>query len=58
MLTLVPKNKVYNATDFMDDVIKQNKRLVHYPIHSYWLDIGQPNDFEKAQKDIAHINWD
>ncbi len=58
LLNLVPKNKVYNATDFMDDVIKNGKKLIHYPIRSYWLDIGKHEDFEKAQKDIAHINWD
>jgi NDP-sugar pyrophosphorylase family protein len=42
----------------MDDVIVSGKKLIHYPIRSYWLDIGQHKDFEKAQKDISHINWD
>jgi len=42
----------------MEDIIKKSKNLVHYPIRSYWLDIGKHNDFDKAQKDIAHINWD
>ena len=58
LLNLIPENKVYNATDFMEDVIAQNMKLVHYPIRGYWLDIGKHNDFEKAQKDIAHINWE
>lgn len=58
LLKLIPKNKVYNATDFMDDIIKNNFELLHYPIRGYWLDIGKHKDFEKAQKDISHINWD
>ena len=58
LLNLIPKNKVYNATDFMEAVIKNNLKLIHYPIRSYWLDIGNHKDFEKAQMDIAHINWD
>jgi dTDP-glucose pyrophosphorylase len=57
VLNLVPKNKVYNATDFMEAVINTGKKLIHYPIRGYWLDIGQHKDFEKAQKDVAHINW-
>ena len=58
LIDLIPKNKVYNATDFMEDVIKLDKKLEHYPIRGYWLDIGKHKDFEKAQKDIAHINWE
>tara|TARA_X000000368_G_scaffold60566_1_gene42695 strand:+ start:5249 stop:6283 length:1035 start_codon:yes stop_codon:yes gene_type:complete len=58
ILKNIPKNKFFNATDLMETVISSDKKLVHYPIRSYWLDIGKYEDFEKAQKDIAHINWD
>ncbi len=58
LLDLVPENGVYNATDFMEDVMTKGFNLLHYPIRGYWLDIGKHVDFEKAQKDIAHINWD
>ena len=58
LLNLIPENTVYNATDFMEDVIDKGLNLIHYPIRSYWLDIGKHKDFEKAQRDIAHINWD
>ncbi len=58
LLKIIPKNKIYNATDLMEDVILKNYKLIHYPIRSYWLDIGKHKDFEKAQRDVAHINWD
>lgn len=58
LIDLIPSNEVYNATDFMEDIIALGKTLKHYPIRGYWLDIGKHKDFEKAQKDIAHINWD
>lgn len=58
ILKNIPKNKFFNATDLMETVISSDKKLVHYPIRSYWLDIGKYEDFEKAQKDIADINWD
>jgi dTDP-glucose pyrophosphorylase len=54
----IPKNVFFNATDLMELVIKTNKKLVHYPIRSYWLDIGKHEDYVKAQKDIAHIDFD
>lgn len=58
MLAYIPENKVFNATDFMDILVSNNHSLQHYPIRSYWLDIGKHEDFDKAQKDIAHINFD
>ena len=45
-----------NATDLMDVVLKDdNQKLVHYPLLSYWLDIGKHEDFIKAQGDFKHI---
>lgn len=58
ILKYIPKSKFFNATDLMEIIIKSNKKLLHYPILSYWLDIGKHEDFEKAQKDIAHIDFD
>lgn len=58
LLSLIPKDKVYNATDLMEDVIDKGENLIHYPIRGYWLDIGKHEDFDKAQKDIAHIDFD
>jgi len=57
VLKNIPQGTVYNATDLMEDVIKIKGKLIHYPIRQYWLDIGKHEDFEKAQKDIAHIKW-
>ena len=54
----IPKQQFFNATDLMELVMNTDKKLIHYPIRGYWLDIGKHEDFEKAQKDIAHINWD
>jgi len=54
---LIPKDKEFNATDLMELLIDQGKKVLHYPILDYWLDIGKPEDFEKALKDIKHINF-
>jgi len=40
----------------MPDLIKQllanGRKVSMFPIHEYWLDIGRPDDFERAQVDI------
>ncbi|MBK7666225.1 MAG: nucleotidyltransferase family protein [Sphingobacteriaceae bacterium] len=55
MLKLIPKNQFYNATDLMEKIIALKKKLVYFPIHGYWLDIGQHDDYLKAQEDIKHL---
>jgi NDP-sugar pyrophosphorylase family protein len=51
----VPVNQVYNATDLMEQLIKEGKKVVAYPLVGYWLDIGRPEDYAKAQEDIKYI---
>jgi len=51
------KGNFYNATDMMDNIISdESKKLVHYPVLGYWLDIGRHQDFIKAQEDIKHLS--
>jgi len=54
-LQLIPPNAFFNATDLMEKLIKQGARVISYPLVGYWLDIGKPDDFEKAQRDINQI---
>jgi dTDP-glucose pyrophosphorylase len=57
MTHLIPHNKFYNATDLMEDLIKQNKKIISFPFSGYWLDVGKHEDFEKAQNDINNIKF-
>ena len=43
-------NKFYNMTDLIDDVIDKNGIISTFDIKGYWIDIGRPDDFEKANK--------
>ena len=56
-LDLIPENSHYNATDLMERLISEGKKVFSYPLMSYWLDIGNPEDFDKAQRDFANINF-
>ena len=53
----IPKDVFYNSTDLMQKLIENGNKLVSYPIHEYWLDIGKHEDFEQAQKDIKKIKF-
>jgi dTDP-glucose pyrophosphorylase len=56
ILEKIPKETFYNATDLMEQIIKEGGKLISYPIRQYWLDIGKHEDFKKAQEDINHLD--
>ena len=55
LIDLIPDDTNFDATHFMEEVIAKNKKLLSYPILSYWLDIGRVEDYYKAQEDVKHI---
>lgn len=57
LFAMVPKDAHSDVTDFIEKVIEMNYQIITYPITGYWLDIGKPEDFLKAQEDIKHIKW-
>jgi len=57
ILDKIPKDILYNSTDLMQALIESGNKLVSYPIHKYWLDIGKHEDFEQAQEDIKKIKF-
>lgn len=56
-LAMIPKETFFNAPDLMKALYDSGKKVVHYPILGYWLDIGKPEDYHKAQKDIQHLKF-
>jgi dTDP-glucose pyrophosphorylase len=37
---------------FLEKLIEQDKTISMFPIHEYWLDVGQMDEFERAQKEV------
>lgn len=56
-LEKLKNNTYFNATDFMEMLIKNKCKVITYPLLGYWLDIGKHDDFKKAQDDIKHIKF-
>lgn len=57
VLSHIPKGTFFNATDLMDVLLKENGKILNYPILGYWLDIGKHEDYNKAQEDIKHLKF-
>jgi dTDP-glucose pyrophosphorylase len=57
LLDFIPKNTFYNATDLIEVLIQNNKKVISFPFSGYWLDVGRHEELEKAQNDINNINF-
>lgn len=57
VLDLIPNDTHFNATDLMYKLISEQKKVFSYPMIGYWLDIGNPEDYKKAQIDINNIKF-
>lgn len=55
VLNKIPRNKFYNITDLMEQLIAKNQTVIHNPIVGYWIDIGQHQDYINAQEIVKHI---
>ena len=55
LLSLIPDNSIFSAVDFLELLIKQNKKITLYNHYGYWLDIGSHNDYIRAQHDIEYV---
>jgi len=41
--------------DLLQMAISSGKVVASYPVHEYWLDIGRPEDFQRAQSALSEI---
>lgn len=49
--SLIKSRERLDATDLIDRLLAAGKKVVGFPIHEYWLDIGRPDDYARANKE-------
>lgn len=51
----IPKNEFFDMPTLFNILIGQQKKVLSFPIHEYWLDIGRISDFEQAQIEFNNL---
>lgn len=51
----VPSNINVDLPTLLEQRISHNEKILMFPIHEYWLDIGRIDDYNRAQIDIFNI---
>lgn len=52
VLTRIESNQYLDMPQLFNKLLEEEKKLVTFPIREYWLDVGLPEDFQKA-KDLT-----
>lgn len=55
LLKLIPVGEFFNATDFMEMLISNGYKVVRFPLNGTWIDIGNPQEYQKAQEIVKHM---
>ncbi len=56
ILDVIPENQKFDMTDVINELIRQDRKVLAFPIREYWIDIGQHADYEQAQEQIELWN--
>ena len=51
----IPKDTFFNATDFMEKLISEGRKVIRFPLSGYWIDIGNKQEYQKAQDLMKHL---
>lgn len=55
VLAEIPDDTFFNATDLIDKLITGNKKVIRYPLNGTWIDIGNPQEYQKAKDLVKHL---
>ncbi|MBO7143598.1 MAG: nucleotidyltransferase family protein [Salinivirgaceae bacterium] len=56
-LNEIPNNQFFNATDLIEKLISENKKVIRYPLNGTWIDIGNPQEYQKVNDMVKHLNF-
>ncbi len=55
VIDLIPEDEYFDITKLIDICLKTDRKVGSFPITEYWMDIGQMDDFSKANTDYQDL---
>lgn len=56
IIHMIPQDTFYDMPDLLSSMVNQNETPAVFPIHEYWIDIGQMGDFQRASREFCEEN--
>jgi NDP-sugar pyrophosphorylase family protein len=51
----IPRSEKFDFPNLVERLIQNNKRVLAYKSDAYWLDIGRPDDYQRANEDFPNM---
>ena len=55
ILDIIPQDEFYDMPTLFEKAIAQDKNVISFPIHEYWIDIGRLEEYQKANEEYAKV---
>lgn len=55
-LDKIPNDTFFNATDLIEKLIGEGKKVIRFPLNGTWIDIGNPQEYQKANELVKHLS--
>lgn len=53
----IPNDTFFHATDLINKIIRQKKKVIRYPLNCTWIDIGTPQEYQRAKDLVKHLRY-
>lgn len=53
----IPEDTFFHSTDLIEKLISENKKVIRFPLNGTWIDIGNPQEYQKANELVKHMRW-
>lgn len=50
---VIPNGRPYDIPELIENLLKEKRSVVCFPIREYWLDIGKADQYDQAKADMA-----
>lgn len=54
-LNEIPDDIMFHSTDLIEKLISEGKKVIRFPLNGTWIDIGNPQEYQKANELIKHM---
>lgn len=51
----IPEDTMFHSTDLIEKLISEGKKVIRFPLNGTWIDIGNPQEYQKANELVKHI---
>lgn len=51
----IPDDIMFHSTDLIEKLISEKKKVIRFPLNGTWIDIGNPQEYQKANELVKHL---